>query len=205
MKGRKCLKTRLTDHGWTDFASYDIVDYYTNTGYRYFPVIWIDWEQASQYCRWAGGRIPTEAEWEKAARGGCELHGLIDSCDDPEDERVYTWGDDPLSCELLNFFDDTVACIGNTTEVGSYPLGESPYGAMDMLGNVSEWVFDFYSHTYYADGGPPWSDPIGPLPGENRINRGGNWYEIGMYVRVPERTTILEFSSSPLTGVRCAY
>ena len=106
--------------------------YYGEPLYQNYPVVNVSWEDALAYCHWAGRRLPSEAEWEKAARG--------------TDTWLYPWGDVPADLRKANFNN----LVGDTTRVGSYPAGASPYGVLDMAGNVAEWVADWYSDTYYA-------------------------------------------------------
>ena len=137
--------------------------YYGYSEYDDHPVIYVTWSQAEDYCRWPGGRLPTEAEWEKAARG-------IDS-------RAFSWGNDEPNCNLANYKDGWSprgTCLGFANRVGSYPAGASPYGAMDMAGNVWEWVADWYDESYYEYS--PLENPTGPESGTFRILRGGSWY-----------------------------
>ena len=148
------------------------------------PVTHVDWQQASQYAAWKGGRLPTEAEWGKACRG--------------TDARIYPWGDEAPTETLLNFYSNE----GMVTDVGTYADGQSPYGLLDIAGNVWEWVNDRYDETYYQNS--PSSNPLGPDTGQSRVLRGGAWDRRGSSVHSTIRNSYSPNNTYDNLGFRCA-
>ena len=153
-------------------------------GYEDHPVTEVSWYGALAYCDWAERRLPSEAEWENAARG--------------EDGRRYPWGNDNITCDRANF----IGCQGGTSVVGTHPTGASLYGVMDMAGNVWEWVADWYAEDAYSHSSE--TNPTGPLLGTTHVLRGGSWalsrYSFHLAVR---RSEDPGFADSHL-GFRCA-
>ena len=155
--------------------------YYGHRAYDDYPVIWVSWQDADAYCSWAGGRLPTEAEWEYAARG-------------PEG-TIYPWGDNAPDESLANYGGN----VGDTAEVGSYPDGASWCGALDMAGNVWEWVADWYGE--YPSGRQ--ENPTGPSSGDARVLRGGSWYHDREFARCAYRLRLAPGFSDDAIGFRC--
>jgi formylglycine-generating enzyme required for sulfatase activity len=145
------------------------------------PVYNVDWDDAHSYCAWAGGRLPTEAEWEYAARGG-------------KSEMDYPWGDQ-VDAKLARF----------NVPSGPGPVGKfapNAFGLFDMAGNVSEWTADWFDVSYYANS--PAKDPAGPATGEYRVIRGGAWSDSARRITVFFRNWVRPNQKTPNVGFRCA-
>ena len=156
-----------------NWASDKRPSYFNNAEFKDYPVVHVTWEQASNYCAWVQRRLPTEAEWERAARG--------------DDFRNFPWGDEPPNETYANF--DSL--VGDTSRVGSYAAGASPFGALDMAGNVWEWVADFYGTDYYKSS--PEQNPTGPATSSTylRVIRGGSFQDGWVNLRVSKRGSAL--------------
>lgn len=160
--------------------------HYNDPEYKDFPVVGVNWDQAAAFCSWAEARLPTEAEWEKAARG--------------ENGAVYPWGEDEPSCALSNM----AGCFvdpPDTEKVGQYPDGESEYEANDMSGNVWEWTLDWYLEDYYTQS--PDANPLGPENGELRVVRGGSYEDGPEALRSAERFALDPDEAFNNVGFRC--
>jgi formylglycine-generating enzyme required for sulfatase activity len=163
----------------------------TRTGLESMPINNVSWKGAAAYCQWKGKRLPTEAEWEKAARGS--------------DKRIFPWGDSRPTPERARYFQTWTEEQAHRVmvPVDSLPEGKSPFGLFNMAGNVKEWVDDWYDREYYVDSSE-YSNPKGPIGGEFRVLRGGSWRDLGGFVYSSFRNNSYPDTRMDDYGFRCA-
>ncbi|MBW4438116.1 MAG: formylglycine-generating enzyme family protein [Pleurocapsa minor GSE-CHR-MK-17-07R] len=181
--GQPCMQT--TTDSETSNVTFDSQNYNVNAAVLNFPVTNVTWYGAQAYCQAIGRRLPTEAEWERAARGDLGY--------------IYPWGNtwDPANSASRRSIALTKVAIG------SFPLGASPYSVLDMAGNVSEWVSDWYSPSYYGRPEAAGPDPAGPATGTEKVTRGGSWDTVPFFTRTMHRRSLDPIDANAETGFRC--
>ncbi|MCB0036432.1 MAG: SUMF1/EgtB/PvdO family nonheme iron enzyme, partial [Anaerolineales bacterium] len=196
----QCVEADACRPPTSNAASYHPA-YYGTADYDNYPVVFVDWYAADTFCEWRDARLPTEAEWERAA--GYDPILL--------QRTLYSWGDE-FDGTALNYCDANCIREGNdfviddghrdTAPVASYENGRSPIGAYDMLGNVMEWVADWYERDYYAEA--PKTNPRGPVTGEFKALRGGSWFSRAEELTITRRGFFDPTVSRATLGFRCA-
>ncbi len=186
-QGNPCASTTAEDqYSYVQFdgTTYSVVNpqFYSN-----HPITYVTWYGAQEYCSTINRRLPTEAEWERAARG-------------PEN-RIYPWGMTFDTARAASSVDEQIG----TVPVNAYPNGLSPYNIYNMAGNVSEWVYDWYQPDYYTQQiNNPVPNPNGPISGLERVHRGGSWDTAPLFLRTVHRLSWPPNSGSASIGFRCA-
>jgi formylglycine-generating enzyme required for sulfatase activity len=196
------LYKACVDAGWGctppghNEPSENFSDHYGDSQFDAYPMVDVTWNQAETFCKWRGARLPTEAEWEKAARG--------------TDARTYPWGN-TFDGVKTNFCDKNCQGVPNpnyddgyaeAAPVGSHPQDVSPYGIYDLAGNVDEWTADWYDENYYRNS--PTRNPQGPSFGRYGVQRGGSWRYGGSVARSSARYWDTPDNISDASGFRCA-
>ncbi len=148
------------------------------------PVVGVAWKTAQSYCKWKGGRLPTEAEWEKASRGKRSIN--------------YPWGNETPDSTRLNYNEE----LKKTVAVGSYETGKSDYGVYDLAGNVAEWTYDWHQAEFYIFSSK--ANPVGPEKGQYKVIRGGNWRNDAQDVNMVYRNATIPSIRKKTLGFRCA-
>jgi formylglycine-generating enzyme required for sulfatase activity len=166
-------------------ASHTTNPNYLDALYASHPVVYVSWQAAQDYCSWVGGSLPTEAQWEKAARG--------------PDGAKYPWGEESPRIKFTNSNNE----IGNTTAVGQFPYGASYYGVFEMGSNVREWVWDWYDAIYYQVA--PNENPRGPETGEKKVLKGAAYSDSYRFTRPANRLSHEPGSPGAVRGFRCAF
>jgi iron(II)-dependent oxidoreductase len=181
-------------------------DFWYNQARGLAPAIQVNWNQAATYCQWVGKQLPTEAQWEKAARGA------------GADTRLYPWGDVvweippeggapvrvAVDCDIANHRQlcDQLLCQDDVMPVDSYDTGQSTFGVFNMAGNVMEWVADFYQADYYSIS--PDTDPTGPADNGRKVIRGGGFQDVDYFLEVTSRKNSAPQTQAQDLGFRCA-
>ncbi len=178
---RRCVEAG----GCSEPIRKEINPHYYDPEFDDHPTVYIVWGQAADYCAWAGGRLPTEAEWERAASG--------------DGKRKYPWGNAGPDSKRANVNRPN----GTTRAVGSYPAGASPFGVLDMGGNVREWIYDWYRAGY--DTAEPATNPTGPETGKKHVLRGAAWHDPAEFSSVFTRYGHVPNSAGWNRGFRCVF
>jgi formylglycine-generating enzyme len=153
-----------------------------------YPVSGVTWYKATTFCDWLGKSLPTEAQWEKAARGNSG--------------QKYPWGNNEPDCETVATNNEDCEISGMVWVCSRSPAGDSQYGLCDMSGNVNEWVYDWYGPTFYSVV-PPVIDPSGPVSGTEKVARGGTRWDTGHKLSVSDRVNIDPTNMTLRQGFRC--
>jgi formylglycine-generating enzyme required for sulfatase activity len=187
----KCVETGICQFP-IDTGSDTLANYFSDPNFQEYPVINIAFEMAENYCSWANRRLPTEAEWEKAA-----------TWDEREQRKVYYPWSAEMDCSLANYKDSEFgSCVGDTMPVGSYINSRNTYGIFDLVGNVWEWTADWYDEDYYSIS--PYENPKGPGSGSLKVMRGGSFLNDETKVSPTHRGQNIPSLAPFSAGIRCA-